>query len=104
MPAQNTAKPAPTSKVSLDLDALEREGAPEPFSIRLAGRVYAFADAMEIGWQEMMAAFQDPRRFFRLTLSDEDAKEFFAADLPSWKLRKLMDSYREHHGMVEPGE
>jgi hypothetical protein len=96
--------PAPTSKVSLDLDALEREGAPEPFSIHLAGRVYPFIDAMELDWQDLMSAMQDPARFFALTLSGDDHKAFLNTKLSSWKLRKLMDSYREHHGMVEPGE
>ena len=109
MPAQNTAKPTPAptskaSKVSLDLDALEREGVPEQFSIRLGGRVYAFTDALDLDWQDLMVALQNPRRFFALTLSEGDRKAFLATKLSSWKLRRLMDDYRVHHGMVEPGE
>jgi hypothetical protein len=99
-----TAKPNPTSKVSLDLDTLEREGAPEPYSIRHGGRVYTFADAMDIDWQKLMLSLQNPHQFFRLTLPEQDAKIFLADEMPTWKLRRLMDAYRTHHGMMEPGE
>jgi hypothetical protein len=100
--SSNNSKP--TTKVSLDLDALDREGAPEQFSIRLGGRVYSFEDAMNVDWQSLILALQDPHRFFRLTLSDEDAKAFLAEKLPVWKMRRLMDDYREHHGMSNLGD
>lgn len=93
-----------TTKVTLDLDALDRENAPEPFSIRHGDRVYTFTDAMEIDWQKLMLALQNPHQFFRLTLSEADAKAFFAAPLPTYKMRALMNRYREHHGMTDPGE
>ena len=93
-----------TAKVSLDLDALDREGAAGPFSIRHDGRVYTFIDAMDLDWQEVLLSLQNPHQFFRLTLPAADADAFLASKLPVWKMRRLMDNYREHHGMLEPGE
>lgn len=105
--SSTAAKPATnaTAKVHLDLDTIEREGAPEPYTVRRGGRVYTFVDAMELDWQELMAALQDPPVFFKLTLGG-DADAFLATDpkLPVWKMRRLMDDYRRHHGMMEPGE
>lgn len=100
----NHEVPQAAPKVSLDLDALDREGAPtEPFTANHLGRVYTFEDAQEIDWQKLMAALQNPRVFFQLTLGN-DAKDFLGGQLPTWKLRRLMDAYRNHYGLLEPAE
>lgn len=92
--------------VALDLDALEAEGRPDPrppFTARLGGNVYTFADAMELDWQQILSALQDPALFFRLTLG-ADADAFLNHRLSVRSLRALMDRYREHYGMTGPGE
>lgn len=97
-----------TDKVTLDLDTLDREQthtpSVEPFSIRHNGRAFTFKDAMDIDWQKLMLALQNPHQFFRLTLDPDDAKAFLGGEVESWKMRHLMDRYRQHHGMTEPGE
>lgn len=101
MAARDQDKPAP---ISLNLDSLEREGDPGPFVIVFGGDRIQFTDAMEIDWQKLVAALRSPAAFFRLTLSAEDARKFLSATVPTFKLRKLMDAYRDHFGLVEPGE
>lgn len=104
MTTKKADTPAPTTKVSFDLDALDREGRPEPFSIRHVGRVYTFADAMDVDWQKLMAAMQNPVAFFHLTLPEGDAKEFLSQEMSVFKMRRLMDAYREHYGVTDPGD
>lgn len=95
----------PHVDVSLDLDALEREGAPEPFAIQAGGRVYVFTDAMDLDWQDIMRALSDPPLFFRLTLPADDATQLLGTKLPVWKMRRLMNDYLRHYGMpTQPGE
>lgn len=94
-------KPAP---ISLNLDSLEREGAPGPFVVVLGGDRYEFTDAQEIDWQELQSVLTDPATFFRKVLPGEQGKKFLAQKIATFKLRKLMDAYREHFGLVEPGE
>lgn len=90
--------------ISLNLDQLEHEGAAGPFVIVFGGDRIVFRDAMEIDWQKLMAALRHPTAFFRLVLSPEDARKFLSTELPTHKLRKLMDTYRDHFGLVDPGE
>lgn len=94
-------KPAP---ISLNLDTLEREGDPGPFVLVLGGNRIMFSDAMELDWQLLVQAMQNPLTFFKLVLSADDQSAFLGTPLPTWKLRKVMDAYREHYGLVEPPE
>ena|SRR5688572_431113 len=109
--AKPTAKPAPkvqpTPKVHLDLDAFDHEQTddrPEPFTIRHHGRVYTFRDAMDLDWQEVLAALTNPREFFHLTLEPDDAKAFLGSETSVRKMRRLIDDYRAHYGMLGSGE
>lgn len=97
-----TASDKPTP-ISLNLDALEREGTPDPFSIVLGGRRIIMADAQEVDWQTLMASMSAPRAFFRLIVPPDDQAHFFAASLPTWKMRSLMNAYTEHYGLTDEG-
>lgn len=87
--------------VALDLDALEREGAPGPFDIMLGGKRYLLSDPQEVDWQDLIAAMSNPHMFFRLVLPPEDHHQFFETRLPSWKMRKLMARYQDHYGIPD---
>lgn len=91
------------NRFTIDLDGMEREDAPEPFTATLGGKVYQFIDAQEIDWRELIEAMTgELHGFFRMTLGDQ-AEEFLDNKLATWKLRKLMDMYIEHFGIIEPG-
>lgn len=88
---------------ALDLDALEREGAPGLFDFTLDGRRYIMSDPQEVDWQDLMAAMSSPTMFFRLVLPADDQTTFFTTRLPAWKMRKLMESYQNHYGLPNLG-
>jgi hypothetical protein len=91
-------------RFTVDLDALEREGAPEPFTAQLGGEEFTFNDAQDVDWQELMDALGgDLKNFFRLTLGQDKGEEFLAKKLPTWKMRKLMELYVDHHGLGDQG-
>lgn len=88
-----------TRPVALDLDKLEREGAPVPFDFTLEGRRYLMSDPKEVDWQDLLAAMSNPHMFFRLVLPPEDHQPFFETRLASWKMNKLMQRYQDHYGL-----
>lgn len=88
----------------LDLDALEREGTPGPFTVKLAGRPWVLADPQELDWKQLdqlgtVSAEMD----LRLLLGEQFA-EFRKLSLPGWKFEKLMNAWRAHYGLGGPGE
>ena len=89
--------------VALNLDELEREGAPGDFAVVLGGKRLVMSDAQEVPWQDLMVAMQDPHAFFRLVVPEDDQDRFFQADLPVWKMRRLMDAYTDHYGLTDLG-
>lgn len=103
MSEQNTIAPADaagdTRPSALNLDTLEREGAPTPFDFTLAGKRYLMSDPKDIDWQDLIAAMSSPHMFFRLVLPAEDRQEFFEQRLPAWKLNILMQRYQDHYGL-----
>lgn len=88
---------------ALDLDKLEREGAPGTFDFTLEGRRYIMSDPKEVDWQDLLAAMSNPVMFFRLVLPADDQREFFQTRLPAWKMNKLMQSYQDHYGLPTVG-
>jgi hypothetical protein len=96
-----TSSAASNPPAALDLDALEREGAPTPFDFILEGKRYMLSDPQEVDWQDLLAALSNPHMFFRLVLPAEDHREFFETRLPSWKMRKLMARYQDHYGIPD---
>lgn len=102
-----TAKAAPAiekTKVTLDLDALEREGAvDEPFTFRYKERDYEMIDPQEIDWQDLLSGLRNPGLFVRFAMSNEDQKNFFGERVPAWKMNALMQAYQEHFGLPDLG-
>lgn len=104
--AKAAAKPAvataEAAKVSLDLDALEREGegaGKEPFTARHGGRVYTMIDPQEVDWQDLLACLNNPTLFFKYTLAGASRNEFLSTPMPTWKVNKLMADYLDHYGL-----
>lgn len=108
MSQQNNSGP----KMSMDLDALEREGGSEPFTFKLEGRAYTMLDPQSLDFkvltkaaeQEATAGLGAVTQMLTLVLPDSDRDAFFAANLPAWKLEALMKGYLKHYGMPAPGE
>ncbi len=96
--AEPTAGPA-----ALDLDKLDREGAPGPFDFVLEGRRYIMSDPQDVDWQDLLSAMQNPVMFFRLVLPADDQTAFFTTRLPAWKMNKLMSAYQDHYGLPSAG-
>jgi hypothetical protein len=94
-----------TDAVEFDLGALEREATAKPFTVRLdADSVITLTDATEVDWKALVVAMTDPVSLFRLVVPAEDQSAFFAASIPAWKLRKLMEAYQAHFGLGTLGE
>lgn len=103
-PAQHAAQHAAQAAVNtrpaaLDLDTLEREGAPQPFDFIHDGKRYMMSDPKEVDWQDLIAAMSNPHMFFRLVLPAEDRQTFFESRLPAWKMNILMQRYQDHYGL-----
>ncbi len=96
--AANSRPPA------LDLDKLEREGAPEqPFDFVHLGKRYILADPQEVDWQDLLAVSTNAYLFFKKTLPAEDHREFFDAAMPGWKMKALMRHYQDFYGLPDAG-
>ncbi len=94
----------PKNRFELDLDNMEREGTTEPFQVRLGGEEYTFIDPMELDWRELEKALTaDLRDFFPYVLGAEQSTKFLENTIPTWKMRKVMEAYSVHFGLVEPG-
>lgn len=104
-PDKDDAKPpAKTAVVSLDLDALEREGEiAGPFTFQNEGHTFTMIDPQEIDWQDLVSAMRNPALFVRYALSLADQKVFFAQRVPGWKMNKLMEAYVAHFGLPDLG-
>lgn len=88
-----------------DLDTLEREGARDPFVVRVGGAEVTFLDPQELDWQDLTGADQgDPKQFLGIVLGDKDRDIFFSERLPAWKLNELMKAYLKHYGLTPPPE
>ena len=115
--AENTSP----RKVHLDLEHLEREsvlGLPEakrdPFVVSIPGRTVEFRDAIELNHLLLAQMEQTPLRFFKAAIAkDEDYKAFVQwansagpdgkAGLSGFKMRALMDGYRDYYGLDKAG-
>lgn len=93
------ARPDRPAGVAINLDTLKREVIAEPFVAVIGGKAREFDDPNEMDWQELAAAFEDPRMIFQLALSDEDYREVMAERIPTWKIRTLAETYMRHYGI-----
>lgn len=95
--------PAPR-RVTLDLDALEREDSFEPFVVKAAGVAITLTDIRDLDWQ--VAASISPERlqhFFRSVVPEDQWETFIKAKFPRWKMEKLLNLYRDHYGLGDEG-
>lgn len=102
MPAKATGD-KPTD-VSLNLDTLDREGSePEPFVVVLGGERFQFSNIDNEDWQTVADIDEDdPRESLQLLLGDK-YERFAKHKLPLWKLRALLDAWREHTTGLDAG-
>lgn len=92
------------SGVSLDLDALEREGdVPGSFTFTFDSETYTMVDPQEVDWQDLLSGLRNPALFVRFAMSIEDQKKFFGKRVPAWKMNKLMEAYTTHFGLPDLG-
>lgn len=98
--SRTTASP---KKVDLDLDTIERGETPPPFSFKIGGKLLTLTDLDDVEWQEQVAiaTTQSPHLFFEATVPEDDQEFFLAQKIPGWKLKILMQGYRDHYGLDE---
>ncbi len=87
-----------------DMDALEREGeVPEAFTFQYEGDTYTMLDPQEIDWQNLLSGLRNPALFVRFAMPLKEQQRFFAKQVPSWKMNKLMQAYQDHYGLPDLG-
>jgi hypothetical protein len=88
-----------------NLDALDREGAPEPFQFSVKGQRFVVDDIESRDWQDLVAMGDDPEEGLRVALGPDQWEKFRAVKgVPMWKVGKLVEAISEHFGLGEPGE
>lgn len=92
----------PQDKVTLNLDTLEREDPRDSFSVVVAGKRIVMSDPSDLDWKILMK-INEPQDFFRHVVTPADQQHFRNAEIPGWKMRKLMELYSEHYGLDELG-
>lgn len=100
-------------KIQLNLDTLDREQVvgvpskrPDLFTVTFGGKQISFEDPAELPWDIIARMDETPTRFFRTTITDEDQLKHFqlhSSKLVGWKLRALMEAYRDYYGIDEQG-
>lgn len=93
----------------LDLDELEREDDPGPFTTKLGGREYELADPQLLDHRELVKAIVagssgDLIGAMSIVLDEEDRAEFWGNKIPAFKLDALFTRYSEHYKLPSPGE
>jgi hypothetical protein len=95
----------PKATVSLDLDKLDNEDAQiEPFTARINGKVFTFADPGDMNYFDLTATAQTPdgeQSLLRKVLGDQ--YDDFAGPTTRQVMR-LFVAWRDHYGMLDPGE
>lgn len=82
--------------VDLNLDSLEREGAPKPYTFVLGGRRWTTRDPLEMDWQEVMALNENsPADMVKALVTEPE--EFLQLKLPTWKLDRLAVAMRDRY-------
>jgi hypothetical protein len=96
------------TKVGLDLDKLEREGAtPEPFTFRHSDTVFTLADPLEMDYRDIVEMAENSMGqslLIRRLLGDQYETLTGIGPLPQWKIEPLVDAWMGHYGLTSPGE
>jgi len=105
MTAARSPRSATASKIDLDLDTLERETAPDPITIKVAGRKITLVDPFEIDWQvlAMIDTGQAPMTTMQEIIPAEDFEHFLSAKLKGWQVNEIVTLWRERYTTLTPG-
>ena len=104
-PARNTTNSAGHVRtVALDLDALERDDDPGPFTFKLRGREYKMIDPQASDYRDLapvMSALLRGDLVAGLSglLDPDDVEEFWANRVPAFKLNALGEGWLDHYGL-----
>jgi hypothetical protein len=89
--------------VTFDLDALERESTPEPFTFTVSGESFTVEDMQNRDWQDLLSLGDDVEASLKFALGDDQYAHFRSIrGLPSWKLERLVRAMAEHFGIGSP--
>lgn len=89
--------------IDLNLDTYEREGGPtKPFSAVVNGRKITMHDPQNVPWQKLVD-LDNPDDFAELVIAEEDREAFLDEPLEAWKMNLLMERFRQHYGLGDPG-
>lgn len=93
----------------IDLDELEREDDPGPFTATLGGREYTLCDPQLLDHRELVTAIVagsngDLLGAMGIVLEEEDREEFWENKIPAFKLDALFTAYSAHYKLPSPGE
>lgn len=89
-------RPAPRDG-GLDLDALERDGRPEPFIAYVGDESFEFADPFEFDWQDAVAIDPNDIHGSLKSMLGEQYQAFLKHRMPMWKLRALSEAVEKHY-------
>lgn len=94
-----------TSDVQLNLDALDSEGAVEPFRFTLGGETFEAADPRDLDWREVEAIdTSDYNSVLKSMLTEESYERFLNHKVSVRALDRLSEAVVSHYGMVNSGE
>lgn len=101
-PARND-KPKITG---LNLDKLEREGAPaEPYRTVLQGHIFTFKDPQEEDWQDQVKVdLNNAVAILRSLMDADEWSEFRQIRMQAWKMVQLVKDIRRYYGVDEEAE
>lgn len=90
----------------LDLDALEKEGRPEPMTVKVRGKQFVTTDPLLIKYAEYQAVdWQDVQEILSALFAPDDLAELMALDLSQHAMNILGDRLATHYfGGESPGE
>jgi hypothetical protein len=106
--AKRAAAPKRTSArpiTGLDLDALEREGAPDvlPYTFNHGGKTFSLGDPAEMDVNRIIEVVSNPMANVSMLyemLGEGEYEEFReAGPLPQWKIPYLIDDWNAHYGV-----
>ena len=93
------------SDSSLDLDALEREGRPEPLKITYRGEEFTLADPRLMSWSDYNTIdFEQVDGPIRTVLDVDDLERFMALKPSMQALEVLTNRITEHYFGTTQGE
>lgn len=99
---RNTNSDKPT--VNLNLDAVERDNAPEPYKFTLGGKVWIAVDPLDIDWRDLADLNVNDLRQVMKTMLPDRFDEFNKIKLPAWKVNRLAQDIIDHYGLMNLGE